>query len=119
MQRKGEVMRLFRWCFTVMGLCFPMILQAQVLREEYMDWGDFVAACIDENLVEDGTPDGETSWEQLEEWHAHPMNINRVGRDDLLRLPFLKPEQADSILSYRHRYRSFRTLGGADVCARP
>lgn len=111
MQRKGEVMRLFRWCFTVMGLCFPMILQAQVRREEYMDWGDFVAACIDENLVEDGTPDGETSWEQLEEWHAHPMNINRVGRDDLLRLPFLRPEQADSILSYRHRYRSFRTLG--------
>lgn len=111
MWEKGDAMRLFRWCFAVMGLCFPLILEAQVHREEYMDWGDFVAACIDESHAEEGTSDGEATLEQLEEWHANPMNINRVGREDLLRLPFLKPEQADSILSYRNRYRSFRTLG--------
>lgn len=106
----GAVRRL-RWWLWVMGCCFALMAEAQVHREEYMDWGEFVAACIEETDAEGSTSQPKAWLEQLEEWHEHPMNINRAEREDLMRLPFLTAEQADSILAYRERYRSFRTLG--------
>lgn len=104
-------MRLYGRWVLLLGCLLSVVAKAQVQREEYMDWGEFVAACIDEAKAEDNTSQLEAQLEQLEEWHEHPLNINRVVREDLLRFPFLTPEQADSILSYRQRYRCFRTLG--------
>ncbi len=104
-------MRLYGRWVLLLGCLLSVVAKAQVQREEYMDWGEFVAACIDEANAEDNTSQLEAQLEQLEEWHEHPLNINRVVRDELLRLPFLTPEQADSILSYRQRYRCFRQGG--------
>jgi len=41
----------------------------------------------------------------------NPVNINRASKNELLRLPFLIPQQADSILSYRHMHRRIRRKG--------
>lgn len=104
-------MRRLRWWFWVMACGLVQMAEAQVHREESMDWGEFVAACIEEADAEESASQLEARLEQLEEWHEHPININRAERKDLLRLPFLTTNQVDSLLAYRERYRCFRTLG--------
>ena len=39
----------------------------------------------------------------LEQLVQHPMQLNRLTREDLLLLPFLAEQQVDSILDYRKR----------------
>lgn len=85
----------------VLFLLFPIMLCAQ---ERYISWTDFADTYFDEQSSEE-------LQEQLEQLYLHPMNLNTVSRDDLLRLPFLDEAQADSILAYRDRHHQFLTLG--------
>lgn len=87
-------------------------------RETYMEWEDFVENYFcndiaDEELTEENREGAyrQRQLEELEQWHLHPMNLNTATREELLQLPFLGEAQADSILSYRERYRKFTTLG--------
>ncbi|MFR1986824.1 MAG: hypothetical protein ACLS29_00925 [Prevotellamassilia sp.] len=47
----------------------------------------------------------------LEQLVQHPMQLNRLTREDLLLLPFLAEQQVDSILDYRKRKYGFRSMG--------
>lgn len=75
-----------------------------------MDWETFLTefAVKDEEEADD---DYMILLEELERLHAEPMNINQLGRDDLLQLPFMNESQADSIVSYRLKHHRFTTLG--------
>ena len=76
-------------------------------REVYMSWDDFMAEYSGdgEEVLDDETID------LLERLHSSPLNINTASRQQLLSIPFLAPEQADSLLAYRRQKRMFRSLG--------
>lgn len=96
-------------------LYIPFSIHGQ--REElYMTWEDFVEEfaanfTTNEETETSRTIDVEMELERLEELHHQPIQINRLGREDLLILPFLDEAQADSILSYREQRRGFVSLG--------
>lgn len=62
-------------------------------------------------LPENEQENSESVWDELEQLHDNPMNINLVSQNDLLKLPFLSGAQVDSILLYRQRYKTFLDLG--------
>ena len=69
-------------------------------------WEDFVQEYIGNIDVDgDATEDYvQNHMDNLLEIHQNPIDINEINRDQLLMLPFLNTRQADSILSYIHRY---------------
>ena len=78
-------------------------------------WEDFCEEFFDETgeaFDEDYAADalGE-EYQTLEALHAAPINLNNATREQLLSLPFLSEEQADSILAYRERKHGFEGLG--------
>ncbi len=90
-------------------LCFPHEGSAQMAAEgPYMTWEDFV-----DYLQAEDTEGGltQTDWDNLEERTLHPFQLNRMTREDLIALPFVTPEQADSLLSYRRMRRGVLSLG--------
>lgn len=90
-------------------LAFPWLASAQMAADgPYMSWEDFV-----DYLQAEETEDGltQSDWENLEERVSHPLQLNRLTREDLLALPFVTGEQADSLLSYRTARRGILTLG--------
>lgn len=99
----------WRTAFGVALTLAPLRLAAQeAARETYIGWNEFVEAYFDDDA--DGNA-AQTALERLEELHAAPLNLNRATAADLLRLPFLSPAQADSILAYRERKKAFQSLG--------
>lgn len=72
--------------------------------EEYLNYADA--------LAEDGDGVTRYDWlEELEELHLQRLDLNAVGRDDLLRLHFLGEDVADSIIARRVALRGFRDIG--------
>lgn len=88
-----------------------------------LTWDDFRAEYLEATGDDDAPVDAEAE-ERLEELAAARPNLNTVGRDVLLALPFLTVAQTDSILAYRERYGRFWSLGelmyvgGLDYAAR-
>lgn len=70
------------------------------VRVEYMLWEDFLEQWVEEYGEEEDT---EAAIQELEEFHAVPLNINAATRDDLLALPVLNEALTDSLLAYRER----------------
>ena len=91
-----------------------------VYREIYCTWEDFVEDYFSEDKVysewteeysENYERFREQELERLESISHSPINLNTATRHELLRLPFLSPSQADSLLAYRERHKRFYTLG--------
>lgn len=82
---------------------------AQMVDGPYITWEDFVQSYLDPYQADNDT-DVDLK-ERLEVLAQHPMQINLLGRDDLLQLPFITGEQADSLLSYRAKKHGFVSLG--------
>jgi hypothetical protein len=61
--------------------------------------------------------------EYLQRLQERPVNINAAGREELMRLPFITPEQADRIIAARkisgqfHSIREIRPIVGAEIYA--
>lgn len=84
---------------------------AQVKEGDDFSWENFVEKCL-VNVVEDENSEAMLPlYEELEMLHRHPLDVNAVGREDLLRLPFFTQEKADSLLAYRARKGRLTTLG--------
>lgn len=82
------------------------------LREQFMTWEDFVEEYIGGTQDDEETGERQTeSLRMLEERYAAPLNLNTARREELLELPFLSEAQADSILAYRERKKSFASMG--------
>lgn len=86
---------------------------AQMVDAPYITWEDFVQSYLEPYQAEnDSETDEDVDLkERLEALAQHPMQINLLGRDDLLQLPFITGEQADSLLSYRAKKHGFVSLG--------
>lgn len=78
------------------------------VKAQQVTWAQFV-----EDMAAGDEEDDDFSdfiWEELYELHRQPMNINRAGRDDLLRLPFLDEEQVEEIQAYIYKHGPLKTL---------
>lgn len=76
-------------------------------------WETFVEEYLEytERMAEEGDGVTRYDWlEELEEIHRQRLDLNAVGRDDLLRLHFLSEEVADSILARRDSLGGFRGI---------
>lgn len=71
-------------------------------KAQVMSWDDFLNNFVD-NETGSGEEGIETDVDRLQEMHENPFNLNDCSRDDLLQLPFIGPQQADSILIYIHK----------------
>ena len=93
-------------------LMFLVVLCNLSAQSNAYSWEDFVQeyignANIDADITEDYV---QNSMENLLEIHQNPIEINEISREQLLMLPFLSTQHADSILSYIHRYGPILSL---------
>ena len=85
--------------------CVPLPAEAQKVA-----WDDFLQAySSDEELAEE--EDWLLSLEELKALHEEPMNINTASVEELMRLPFLSPEQIEEIHAYIYLHGEMKTLG--------
>ncbi|PTL33799.1 DNA-binding protein [Prevotella sp. oral taxon 376] len=54
--------------------------------------------------------DVESSYELMAELAAHPLNINKVTREDLEQLPFLTARQVEDICEYIYKYAPLQSV---------
>lgn len=91
-----------RLFFFLISLTTIAPAMAQELGDTASAWANFM-----ELYGIEAINDEEEQWvermEQWEEMHRSPININLATRNDLLALPFVGEQEADSILSYRTR----------------
>ena len=66
-----------------------------------------------EKLSEQEAENASEAENYLQELLSHPLNINQLAREDLLRLPFLSPAQINRFLSYRQKHGAFNNLDAA------
>lgn len=97
----------------ILFLCCTCVEKAgaQMVDGPYITWEDFVQSYLDPYQADNDTDTDVDLKERLEVLAQHPMQINLLGRDDLLQLPFITGEQADSLLSYRAKKHGFVSLG--------
>lgn len=86
---------------------------AQVVDKPYTTWDDFVQNYLAPYQAETENDDKVDAdlYDRLEALAQNPLQINLLQRSDLLQLPFVADEQADSILSYREKKQGFVSLG--------
>lgn len=110
-------MRHFLW-FLILSLFSTFPLSAQMADAPFVSWEQFLEEWLhaEENELDEG--ERQEQEERLLELAARPMQLNRVGREQLLQLPFLDEEQVDSLLSCRERRRGFRHLGELQTVSR-
>ena len=72
------------------------------------DWDTFAEEYFGRG---DADASGHELYWQLEDLAENPMNLNTATRDDLLQLPFLPEDVADSILSRRDHAGPYGSLG--------
>lgn len=76
---------------------------------QHITWDDFADLYFNER--EEGGEEDLSLYDELLEIHRNPINLNLAQRTDLLRLPFINEQQADSILSLIKRFHGFYSLG--------
>ena len=74
-------------------------------------WEKLYEEFLDEAADDEQSILREELYEELEELHAHPLNINTATREQLSRLPFLTEIQIEHIHAYIYRTKGMRTLG--------
>lgn len=92
-------MRLF---LLAIACCLTLALPAQT------DWRQDYRELMEAADIDGG--DAEEVMAQLEDLAADKLNINRLSRNDLQRLPFLSAQQVEAVMAYVDRYRPVRTL---------
>ena len=104
--------------FLILSLFSTFPLSAQMADAPFVSWEQFLEEWLhaEENELDEG--ERQEQEERLLELAARPMQLNRVGREQLLQLPFLDEEQVDSLLSCRERRRGFRHLGELQTVSR-
>ena len=97
------------WMFRlVLLLGSYWLLFTASLAQETRPWEQYL------NEVMTAEDAGSAAWEQtyelLCELEQHPMDINRVSREQLEELPFLSAQQVEGIMEYLDRYGPIRSL---------
>ncbi len=92
-----DLSRLPGWLIFAALLCILLLPQAATAQQDSLlsVWAEFVEE--DASLIDN-------IYYLLE----NPLNVNRANKDELLQLPFLIAQQADSIISYRRMHGRIR-----------
>ena len=104
--------RLWRLVHIVLFIfCSHVYLSAQMTLEPNCSWEDFVNEYVSSSgaEIDEITSKDEIEW--LQSLAAHPLQMNRTSRTDLIKLPFLDEVQVDSLLSYRKQKHGIHSLG--------
>ena len=84
-------------------------LATGLTAQEQRPWEQYLNEVM---TVEDaGSAAWEETYEMLCELEQHPMDINRVSREQLEQLPFLSAQQVEGIMEYLWRYGRMESLG--------
>ena len=76
------------------------------------EWAVFAEMFMEDMTTEeDGTTATNALYEELMELHRNPMDINLARKADLMRMPFLTEQQADSILCLIERSHGLLSMG--------
>ena len=90
-------------------VCLWLWLATGVMAQEQRPWEQYL------NEVMTAEDAGSATWEEtydlLCELEQHPMDINRVTREQLEELPFLSAQQVEGIMEYLWRYGRIESLG--------
>ncbi len=74
-----------------------------------ISWNEFVEDYIFNN--EENGSQTELIFEQLNELHIHPIDLNTATADQLLQIPVISEEQAKDIIDYRDKNFPMQSLG--------
>lgn len=92
-------------------LCFLLLAYLGVHAQSVLTWEEFVEQTFisdeeseDENYVSD-------LYQELQEIHDHPFNINTITEEQLSMLPFLNDVQRKDIIKYVSENSPVRSLG--------
>ena len=90
-------------------VCLWLWLATGVMAQEQRPWEQYL------NEVMTAEDAGSATWEETYELlcglEQHPMDINRVTREQLEELPFLSAQQVEGIMEYLWRYGRMESLG--------
>ena len=90
-------------------VCLWLWLATGVMAQEQRPWEQYLNEVM---TAEDaGSATWEETYELLCELEQHPMDINRVTREQLEELPFLSAQQVEGIMEYLWRYGRMESLG--------
>ena len=90
-------------------VCLWLWLATGVMAQEQRPWEQYLNEVM---TTEDaGSATWEETYELLCELEQHPMDINRVTREQLEELPFLSAQQVEGIMEYLWRYGRMESLG--------
>lgn len=89
-----------------------LMLTAIAIRgQNIATWDDMLQQLADEAALIDDGEDLEAQFNDLNYLHENPFDINTATKADLLRLPFVSPEQADAILDFIARHGPVHDIG--------
>ena len=97
-----------RVVLAVLLMCAAVPVSAQ-----FPSWDDFVEQLLTEAGAdgEEGGSLAENLYDDYAYRHAHPININRAGKEELQRLEFLTDLQIEDIHYYIYRYGAIHNVG--------
>lgn len=98
MEAKYGMRSVLRFLLFLTLLSFPLCES----DAQQTDWREVWHQVMDDADYDEETL--ESIYEQLEELADHPMDLNKVTRDELEQLPFLSAQQVMDFIEYRDRF---------------
>ena len=89
------------------SLCLMFCLSATA--QQQTTWEQVWHEVINTEDIDDD--EAEDAYERLQQLSEHPIDLNRVTRQDLEQIPFLSEQQIDELMEYQLRYGAMRSLG--------
>ena len=85
-----------------------VLMQCVVAVADSDNWETYLTEIYENE--EEAIVQQEEAYQQLSELARQPLDINKVGMNELMLIPGLTPTIIDDILSYRHRYGNLRSI---------
>lgn len=93
--------------YAVLFLIFLVVSMA-VHAQASKSWEQLLGEL--ESMEDVETADLESSYELLADLAAHPLNINKITREDLEQFPFLTSQQIEDICEYVYKYAPLQSV---------
>lgn len=88
------------------------LLMASAWAQTDNDWDELMQQMAEEAAVDEENQQAvETQLEQLTDLREHPLDLNKVTREQLMALPFLSERAVDALLDYRTLNGPLRSMG--------
>ncbi|MBO7645797.1 MAG: helix-hairpin-helix domain-containing protein [Prevotella sp.] len=92
-----------RWVFLLL-----LVIQGNAAIAQQFNWEQYLTEIYENE--EEAAVQEEEAYEHLTELARQPLDINKVGVEELMQIPALDQNQINDILEYRHRYGNLRSI---------